>query len=191
MYIPPKTFTGSSGTSSRASGHRRKKGLVLVTDPRNYRRVYSFHRKFILSGISAYNRLKPSTRVKHQRDHWFWTGALSSEKRELEPWICRIRIHSPICRVELRIAPHGRSVFPAFAAACRGSLLEPPPRYWNGQWFGPDTVFAENRPKRSHQRQCIEPGARNSVTVVNRAPADVIDQFLSTGCPAITPIQGF
>ncbi len=158
--------------SARGQRLMEEEGLVLETDPRNYRRVYSFPARMHFERDLIYNRLG-QYQGKEPRDHWFWASVFSSEKREIP-----IPLPDPDTQsdmpVELRIMLHGQTYSDSLPHTVEAFLNQR--LVLNGQWFGQTVFLLKNREQDRINANVLHP-TRNSVTIVNRAPDDFIDSF--------------
>lgn len=150
-----------------------EEGLVLETDPRNFRTVYSFPSRVHVEWDRAYSRLSQYQEQK-PRDHWFLDGGIfSSEKREYQLPLPDPDMQSDM-PVELRVMLHGQTFDASTPHQVEAFLNRR--LVLDGKWKG-QTPFELRTTPETEISATVLNQHRNTITLVNRTATDVIDNF--------------
>ena len=152
-----------------------EEGLVLETDSRKYTPVYSYPYTVHFEKDLSFDRISQYL-GKTPRDHWFMDrGIFSSEKKDY-----RISLPDPDTQsdqpVTLRLMLHGKTFSKEFPHEAEVYLNNQ--RVLNATWYGQtlyDLITDKKTPVNSN---FIEEASFNTVSVVNRAPREVVDNFM-------------
>ena len=152
-----------------------EEGLVLETDPAKYRVVYSFPATVHYEKDAYYDRLS-QYQGRTPRDHWFLdNGVFSSEKRDYTVELPNPDRQSDM-DVMVRIMLHGQT----FDASTGPHTIE---AFFNqrlalrGTWFNQTLYELRPDPEQPIRANALLRG-KNTLGIVNRAPANSIDNVL-------------
>ncbi len=152
-----------------------EEGLVLETDRRKYTPVYSFPHTVHYEKDVAFDRISQYL-GKTPRDHWFldW-GIFSSEKKDYRIFLPDVDVQSDQ-PVTLRLMLHGKTFSREFPHEVEVFLNDQ--RVLNAKWYGQTLYDLKTDEQNIITSNFLKEDTRNIVTVINRAPRDVVDNFV-------------